>query len=320
MSATAYVLTVLGLVSAQIGYLRLARYVGIIDRPNDRSSHTGLTTVRGGGVVFFVAELFAFWHSGFSYPYFFVGLCLVALVSFLDDIRPLPGSYRLVVQCAGVALLVYQTGVMGQNGWMVGVWLLAGVSILNAYNFMDGINGMTAWYSLVTVGTLGVWQWQLLPPANETFLSFAFIALLVFSFVNARRRAICFAGDVGSVSMAFIVLLPLSQLITRTNSYWPVLLLAVYGADTFLTLVERLYQRQNIFRAHRQHLYQWLVHRLNWPHLAVSGLYALIQLVINGLVIRAAGWSAGEQRWLAGAIAITLAGVYAGVKRSLRNK
>ncbi|WP_080236595.1 MraY family glycosyltransferase [Spirosoma rigui] len=320
MNTTAYVLTALGLVSAQIGYLRLARYFGIIDRPNDRSSHTGLTTVRGGGIVFFVAELLAFWYSGFAYPFFFLGLCWVALVSFLDDVRPLPGGYRLVAQCVGMALLMYQTGAMDQNGWIVGAWLLVGVGILNAYNFMDGINGMTAWYSLVTVGTLGVWQWQRQPAGEESFLWFALIALLVFSVVNARRQAICFAGDVGSVSMAFIILLPMVELINRTHSYLPVLLLAVYGVDTVLTIGQRLYQRQNIFRAHRQHLYQWLVHRLNWPHLAVSGLYALAQLAINTVVIQAAGWPVGEQWWLAGAIVITLTGVYASLKGYLRNK
>ena len=120
--------------------------------------------------------------------------------------------------------------------------------------------------------------------------------------------------------MAFIILLPMVQLINRTHSYLPVLLLAVYGIDTVLTIGQRLYQRQNIFRAHRQHLYQWLVHRFNWPHLAVSGLYALAQLAINTVVIQAAGWPVGEQWWLAGAIVITLTGVYASLKGYLRNK
>jgi UDP-GlcNAc:undecaprenyl-phosphate GlcNAc-1-phosphate transferase len=209
---------------------------------------------------------------------------------------------------------------MTQDLWLVMAWLVVSVGILNAYNFMDGINGMTAWYSLVTVGTLGVWHWQQQPAGEEPFLWFAFMALLVFSVANARQRALCFAGDVGSVSMAFIILLPLSQLITQTHSYLPVLLLAVYGIDTVLTIAQRLFQRQNIFRAHRQHLYQLLVHRLRWPHLRVSALYALTQLVINGLVVQAVDWSAAAQGWLAGGILAALASMYTALKLTYKNE
>jgi UDP-GlcNAc:undecaprenyl-phosphate GlcNAc-1-phosphate transferase len=314
MSPTVYVITTILLACAQVIYLRLARYFRIIDRPNERSSHTDFTTIRGGGVVFFMAELGAFWASGFTYPYFFLGLTLVTAISFLDDLRPLAARYRSMVQVVGMALLVYQTGVADQDVWIMATWLLVGVGILNVYNFMDGINGITAWYSLVAVGTLWVWQWQLRFLSTEVFLSFAFIALLLFSFVNARRRAICFSGDVGSVSMAFIILLPLAQLIIVTQTYLPILLLAVYGTDTILTIIQRLYQRQNIFKAHRQHLFQLLVHRLQWPHLRVSALYALTQLAINGLVIRAVDWSAWAQWWLAGGIVIALVSVYVGLK------
>lgn len=314
MSLTVYVITTVLLAGAQVIYLRLARHFRIIDRPNERSSHTDFTTVRGGGVVFFIAVLGAFWYNGFTYPCFFLGLTLVTAISFLDDLRPLPGIYRSWVQLVAMVLLVYQTGVIDQEVWVVAVWLLVGVGILNAYNFMDGINGITAWYSLVAVGTLWVWQWQLRFLGTEVFLSFVFIALLIFSFVNARRRAICFAGDVGSVSMAFIILLPLAQLIIATQTYLPILLLAVYGTDTILTIIQRLYQRQNIFRAHWQHLFQLLVHRLQWPHLRVSALYALTQLAINCLIIRAVDWSSWAQWWLAGGIVIALVSVYVGLK------
>ena len=315
MNATGYILTALLLTGAQAGYLYLARRLAIVDKPNDRSSHTGLTTIRGGGALFVVAELGAFFYSGFAYPYFFAGLTLVSAVSFLDDLHPLPSRYRIAVQLVGVALLLYQTGLITCEIWLAGGLLIAGVGILNAYNFMDGINGLTAWYSLVVVGTLWFWQWQLGLPSADVILPFAFIALLIFSYVNARREAVCFAGDVGSVSMAFIILLPLLQTILRTGTYLPILLLSVYGVDSVLTIMHRLYLRQNIFQAHRLHFFQILVHNLKWPHLYVSALYAVVQLVINVLVMWAINWGCWLQWLLATGMLAALACVYVVVKR-----
>ena len=315
MNATVYALTTMLLVGVQAGYLYLARRLVIIDKPNDRSSHTGLTTIQGGGVLFVVAELGAFCYSDFAYPYFFAGLTLVAAVSFVDDLRPLPNRYRIAAQFAGVALLLYQTGLMTREIWLAGGLLIVGVGILNAYNFMDGINGMTAWYSLGVVGTLWFWQWRLGLPSANVILPVAFIALLIFSYVNARRRAICFAGDVGSVSMAFITLLPLLQTIIRTGTYLPILLLSVYGVDSVLTIIHRLYLRQRIFRAHRLHLFQILVHERNWPHLRVSALYAVTQLAVNVVIVPAINWDYWLQWLLTAGLLTTLACLYVVVKR-----
>lgn len=317
MNITVYVVITIMLASVQAGYLRLARKVGLIDKPNERSSHTNLTTVRGGGVLFFVAALAAFVYSGFAHPYFFAGLTLVALMSFLDDIHPVPNWYRLGAQFTGVALLLYETGLLTHEIWIVAGLLIVGAGILNAYNFMDGINGMTALYSLVIVGTLWFWQWQFRSPPAGEILPFAFIALLIFSCLNARLQAVCFAGDVGSVSIAFILLLPLVQTIIRTETCLPILLLSVYGVDSVLTILHRLYERQNIFQAHRRHLFQLLIHQLNWPHLCVSALYALIQLTINVLVIHAVAWSIPLQWLLAGGMLATLTTAYIVVRRRL---
>ncbi|GAB3640789.1 MraY family glycosyltransferase [Spirosoma arcticum] len=317
MNPTVYVIIAILLISVQIGYLRLARHFGIVDQPNERSSHTNLTTVRGGGVLFFVAALAAFVFSGFAYPYFFAGLTLVATVSFLDDLRPLPGRYRLLAQFVGVALLLHETGLLTNEMWVVAGSLIVGIGILNANNFMDGINAMTAWYSLVCVGTLWSWQRELQVSTADSFLPFTFIGLLIFSYANARRRAVCFAGDVGSVSIGFVILLPLIQIILSTRTYLPILLLAVYGVDSGLTLLHRLYHRQNIFQAHRQHLFQLLVHKRNWPHLRVSALYALIQLIINGLVINAVDWPVQSQWMFAGGVLAALSMLYIVVRRRL---
>ena len=317
MTPVVYIVVMLLLAGIQTGYLRLARHLSIIDRPNERSSHTDQTTIRGGGMLFFVAGTVAFIYASLTSPYFFAGLTVVAMVSFVDDLRPLPIRYRIGAHVVGIALLLTETGLVNNEMWIVAGLLLVGVGILNACNFMDGINGMTAFYGLVCVGTLWYWQRELHLPGGDALLPFVFIALLIFGWANARRRAVCFAGDVGSMSIAFIILLPLIQVMSSTQTYLPILLLSVYGTDSVLTILHRLYRRENIFRAHRLHLFQLLVHRLNWPHLRVSALYALIQLSINVLVVNAVAWPISLQWLLAGAVLATLSGVYVMVKRRL---
>lgn len=312
---TTYLWLTIGLIGAQVLYLRVARRLNLIDKPNERSSHTGLTSVRGGGVLVYVAASGAGVLGGFEQASFFVGLTLVAVVSFLDDLYTLPTRYRLGVQFGAVGLLLVQAGVLPNAWWVITGGLIVGVGILNAYNFMDGINGMTAFYSIVTGGT--VWYGLAKQPRFFTLYAFVFIALLIFTYYNARRRAVCFAGDVGSVSVAFIMLYGLVQLILSRQTYLPVLLLAVYGVDSILTIGHRLTLRQNIFQAHRLHLFQLLVHRAGWPHLRVSALYALVQLGINGVVWWAFTWSPVAQVALTGTVLGALTVGYVVVKRRL---
>lgn len=318
-----YILLLTGLFGAELLYLRIARQIGIVDKPNQRSAHASSTIIRGGGILFWLTAFVAFVYGGYQFPYAFLGLSVVALVSFLDDLNTLPKRYRLSGQVVGIALLFVQTGVSPASGWLVGLLLVIGVGILNAYNFMDGINGLTAFYSLVTIGTLWYGQCQGLTdgparlPADNVLLPFMFTAVLVFSYFNARRQAICFAGDVGSVSMGFVVLYALIQFINARQTYLPVCFLAVYGVDCVLTLAHRLYLGQNIFRAHRLHLYQLLVHEQGWPHLRVAALYALVQGGINRIV-----WSFLREPYRvqcqAGLVMLALlAGVYVVVKHQL---
>ena len=294
------------LFAVEVIYLRLAARFWIVDKPNERSAHVHVT-VRGGGVIFWIAALAAFLYSGGANPYFFAGLTLVALVSFWDDVASLPNRYRLAVQLVSVGLLMQAV----QPGPMIGAWTLLGVVVacgtLNAYNFMDGINGITAFYSLATIGTL-LYINQTGPPFTEpTLPTFVLIGLLVFTFFNARPKALCFAGDVGSVSMAFVVLFLLARLMLATGMLTYVLLLAVYGVDSVLTILHRLWLRENIFQAHKLHLYQLLVHRLKWPHLAVSGVYAGTQLAVNGVAIWLASQSVAWQGLGCSVVLLTLA-------------
>lgn len=113
--------------------------------------------------------------------------------------------------------------------------------------------------------------------------------------------------------MGFTVLYGLLETISRSDTYLPILFLAVYGVDTGTTILYRLYMRQNIFQGHRLHLFQMLVHQERWPHLRVSALYAFIQAGINAVVMMAINWTLMSQVLLAGAIvgSLTLACVWA---------
>ncbi|WP_164851413.1 MraY family glycosyltransferase [Larkinella soli] len=271
------------LFTTELLYISLAVQFRIIDRPNERSSHTR-PTVRGGGIVFWVAALAAFFVDGLPHPCFFAGLTLIASISFLDDLFSLPGRYRFLVQLVSVGLLWLDLpDPLLYVGW-VPAGLLVGCGVVNACNFMDGINGMTAFYGLVNVLTL-LWLNGVMDFTDPALLGFSAAGLLVFAFFNARRKAVCFAGDVGSVSLAFILLFLLVQLVMKSGNPIYLLFLAVYGADSGLTIVHRLLNRENIFRPHKLHLFQLLVHRLHWPHLRVAGLYALVQAVINALIL-----------------------------------
>jgi UDP-GlcNAc:undecaprenyl-phosphate GlcNAc-1-phosphate transferase len=319
MTLTGYVFLIALLIASEVSYLRLARYFGIVDRPNERSSHTGQTTIRGGGVLFWIAAWGAFVFTYFDFPYFFAGLSLVAAISFLDDLHSLANRYRISMQFIAISFMLYQTTGFEGEFWMIGLLLIIGVGILNAYNFMDGINGITAFYSLVTVGTFWYSHTQYVPEGaiNNALLPFTLVALLIFSYFNARSKAICFAGDVGSVSIAFIILYALVVFIKASHTYLPILFLAVYGIDSVLTITHRIYLGHNIFQAHRLHLFQLLVHKKHWSHLRVSALYALVQLGINGLVLAALHLPLVAQLTLTAVILGVLASMYVAVKLQL---
>ena len=136
----------------------------------------------------------------------------------------------------------------------------------------------------------------------------------MFNFFNVRKKAKCFAGDVGSVSIAMIVMFSLLQLINATGNLVYILFLAVYGVDSILTIIHRLTKRENIFEAHRSHLYQWLVKPGPFSHLQMAMFYGLSQLLINVLVIQSANASLIFQLSISSAIIIVLVIVYIVVK------
>jgi UDP-GlcNAc:undecaprenyl-phosphate GlcNAc-1-phosphate transferase len=265
-------------------YFRLALQFKIIDKPNQRSSHSRIT-ILGGGIIFPIAILLQALFSGFQYPFFTSGLLLISFVSFYDDIRPLSNKIRLLIHLIAVSLLFMQACLLVYSVWIIIPVYIVVIGTINAYNFMDGINGITGTYSLITILSLYfINEIQIAFVLSECLILVA-MSLLAFNFFNFRKNAKCFAGDVGSVSMAFIIIFFLLLLILKTQDLKYIGLLLFYGLDSVTTIIFRLIRRENIFEAHRSHFYQYLANVKGWPHLRVATLYLLAQLMVNILIV-----------------------------------
>ncbi len=307
-----------GLLLSELVYFRIADRFNIIDKPNERSSHTQIT-IRGGGIVFLIAGLAFGIYSQFELPWFWIGFLLIAVVSLIDDIKTLSSSVRLPLHLIAVLLMLYQA--LQNNGeiWIWVVALILATGIINAYNFMDGINGITTGYSLVVLISL-LWLNIQFDYTNSWLIVSFIIADLVFAFFNFRKRARCFAGDVGSVSIAFVIVFLVLQLMLQTQNFFYIMLLAVYGVDSVMTIIYRLKKRENIFEAHRSHLYQWMVKPGPFSHLQMSGLYMLIQALISIGVIFLSSASTTVQAVYSALILIALGINYIVIKQHYKMK
>lgn len=287
-------------------YFRLAKHFNIADAPNERSSHR-ILTIRGGGIVFFLAAFVYFLYSEFSYSFFIIGLTSISAVSFLDDVFTLKNRYRMPFQLLAIFLILFELDVLSNTYLIwIPVYLIAGVGILNAYNFMDGINGITGFYSISVLTTLWIVNNFHVHFIDNDLIYFLGCGLLVFGFFNFRNRAICFAGDVGSIGMATIIVFLIAKLSLIQQNLLYFTFLMVYGVDTILTIVHRLILKQNIFKAHRFHLYQVLVHDHGYSHLSVAFSYALIQLLISLYLINTIDHQSSGETFLASGIFILI--------------
>lgn len=265
-------------------YFRIADRFNIIDKPNERSSHTSLT-IRGGGILFLIAIIV----SGIMHPSYWLpvlGATIIGVISFLDDRITLSSKIRIVFHLAAVSILFYFLPIFGVLPFLgvLALYILV-IGIINAYNFMDGINGITGLYSLVVLGGLqyvNLYQYSFV---EVDLIWLPMLSCLVFLFFNFRKSAKCFAGDVGSVTIAFWILMLLLKLILQTGDWSYILFLAVYGVDSVLTIVHRLILRQNIFDAHRLHFYQILANERKVSHLLVSTIYTVVQVIIISFII-----------------------------------
>ena len=277
-----YIIIFILLLIAELLYFRIADKCNIIDKPNERSSHSTIV-LRGGGIIFLISVWIWGAFFGFQYPWFLVGLTLVAGISFVDDIHSLPDSVRLVAQFAAAAMAFYQLGILHWSmWWIILLALIVYVGATNVINFMDGINGITAGYSLAVLIPLA------LVNINNVFVEQSLIistilASLVFCIFNFRPKgkAKCFAGDVGSIGIAFIILFLLGNVMIKTTDITWLIFLLVYGVDGCLTIVHRIMLHENLGEAHRKHAYQIMANELKVGHVKVSLLYTVMQLVIS---------------------------------------
>ena len=286
-----YLIILVLLFLAELFYFYIADKYNIIDKPNERSSHIRIT-LRGGGIIFYFGVLAFFLTNQFEYPWFMLALTLVTLISFIDDIRSTSQVLRLVFHFSAMGLMFYQWGLFSLPWWTILVALIICTGIINAYNFMDGINGITGGYSLVILGALAFINHSVVSFVEPDLIYTMLCAVLVFNFFNFRKRAKCFAGDVGAVSIAFTILFLIGRLIIQTGDFSWIVLLVVYGIDSVLTIVHRLMLHENIGLPHRKHMYQIMANELRMPHVVVALIYMMMQaiVVIGYLILREYGY------------------------------
>lgn len=264
-------------------YFGIAKRFSIVDKPNARSSHD-IVTIRGGGIIFPLAILVGLLYEQPIQWILIASLLLIAILSFIDDTSHVDSKIRLVLQSVAVGSIMYLVAPQFSLLLLLCLFILI-TGVINAYNFMDGINGITVLYSLVTLGSI-YWVQQSIPAFLSDYLFIALLtALLVFGFFNVRKKAACFSGDVGSVSLAFIFCFLLLKMSIVTDFGWWILFLSVYGVDTVFTIVCRIFRKEPLMQAHRSHFYQYLANEAGWTHIQVSILFAIVQLVLNISVV-----------------------------------
>ena len=296
-----YLAVFLVLLVLELIYFKIADRFNIIDKPNHRSAHTEIT-LRGGGIVFPIAFMLFFIISTWgklvhlplhdqaaenqNYLLFGIGLLLLCTISFLDDLYDLSSKIRIVFHIISVSfLLAFLNAFVLLPIWAIPVLYILIIGILNAYNFMDGINGITGLYSLVALLSLLYVNQNMVSFVDRDFIIYPVLACLVFLFFNFRKKAKCFMGDIGSMGIAFWVVALIGLLMMKTGEIKWILFLAVYGVEVISTILERLKLKENIFEAHRRHLYQLLANEKKISHLKISALYAAVQLIVNAVVI-----------------------------------
>ncbi|MFV8322641.1 MraY family glycosyltransferase [Flavobacterium sp. LB3P21] len=275
-----YFALIIVLIGIELFYFKIADKYNIIDKPNSRSSHSSIT-LRGGGIIFPIAISIACLLGYISWPVT-LGVVLVALVSFIDDIKPLPQLPRFVSHVLAVGLVFYELHLFYEPLWLLPVVFVLLIGWVNAFNFMDGINGITVLYALTAIASFSFL------PINEASLPLLItmgLSCLAFGIFNVRKKAKTFAGDVGSISMALFLGYFMIKTIIDSGQLGYILFFSVYGIDAIITIISRLLRKENIFQPHRSHLYQYLANEVGYSHILVAFIYAGFQLVINALVV-----------------------------------
>ena len=278
-----YTIVFLSLLLAGLIYYRVAKQFGIVDKPNHRSSHSRVT-VRGGGIIFPLAVIFWWISHDFVNTWMVLGIVWISVVSFLDDMYTMSRKLRMVIQFLALSMAFYDLGVFESEAWWtLAVLYFVALGVINAINFMDGINGITGVYGLVFFGSLLAVNIYM-PLFSESLIRYVILALLVFLLFNFRTDAKMFAGDIGSISLAYLMIYFLVQWYLSAHGWTIVFFLLIYGADSLITLVHRLIRGENVALPHRTHLYQILANQVKIDHVIVALIYSMIQFGVNFLL------------------------------------
>lgn len=302
-------------------YMIWATKRNVTDLPNERSSHTE-STIRGGGIVVAASLVCYMAWTGFGFPFLLIGFLIIATLSLIDDLFSLSHTIRLIGHIIAHLLLVIELKIYEQpfGIYLSLVAIIVGIGAMNAYNFMDGVNGITGNYSIVFFGSYGFIAYYL-DFLQRDLLFVLTSSLLVFHFYNHRNKAKCFAGDIGSISLGYIIIFMVYQLMIKTNNIGWIALLGVYGIDSSFTIIQRAWNKENILKPHRQHLYQRIVNgKFGISHLQIAAIYSGIQLLVNFiLIITFCIWS--SLFWLAILIPLLFMGIaYILIKRKIISK
>ena len=278
-----YFVTLIINIASIVIYIGVARHYRITDTPNDRSSHS-YTTIRGAGIIFIITVLFWYIYDHTSNPYFLYGLVLIGIISILDDIYTINSLIRFIMQTCSVVLAILSLEIFDASPIFLIIGVVLYVGWLNAYNFMDGINGITALYTLSILLPFSLISPYYSMPYSDLVM-FLVISISVFMVVNVRKQALAFAGDIGSIALAFTLGYIVFELIVKSGYIEFLLFGSIYGVDSILTIIRRLIKRQNIFAAHRDHLYQALVNEKGIHFLTVGLLYSILQIAISLIIV-----------------------------------
>ena len=272
-----------------LAYFPIARKLNLYDIPNERSSHKNIA-FRGGGIIIPLSLILYSLFFGFHDHWLISGVLVVSAISFYDDYTGANVFVRLTCHFVALGLLMMEMqeslNKFSQIAPILTILIaIIGVATINAYNFMDGINALTGLYTLSVYETVFYYSYYFQNEPSKMFnlslLAILTVALLIFGFFNFRTKAVLFAGDVGSVSLGLISVFYVLKLISSNTDIIYLSMLAVYGVESGLTIIYRLYKRENIFQAHRKHLFQDLVNKVGLSHLTTSLLYTGLQVIIN---------------------------------------
>lgn len=267
-------------------YIKVARQFGwkVLSGTRD---HQNLPVVSGAGFIFPLSVFLMFLISEeLAFEPWMIGLLCLTFLSWLDDFRNLSALWRLIIHiiCIGTWMIGYN---IPDITWLwIGIILIGGAGWMNAFNFMDGINGMMVMMSLVSLGTF---YFTLESASMHVFIVSQIVAVLILAYFNVRQKAIAFAGDVGSISMGFFLGYLMWQLIYTTGKWEYILFFLVFAIDAGITIFLRLLKKENILQAHEQHLYQIIIKCYPEKSLMISMMYALYQLLINIMLVTLLG-------------------------------